>query len=330
MKNSIVMITGGAGFVGSHLVEKLLSDNNKVHIFDFISLDEAKNLEAVKNHPNLFYFQGDIRKQEDLQKFWVKDASVIFHLAAVVGIKNYIADPLKLVDIVVIGTRYLLEEASKYKTKVIFTSTSEVFGKNPEVPWSEDGDRVLGSTSVDRWSYSSSKAVCEHMIYGMYKNTGMPFSIVRFFNAYGPRQNPYFVASQTVYKILRGEQPLMYDKGGMTRCFTYIDDIIDGMITIAEDPKAEGEAFNLGNDVEVSIHEVITTALKVSESDIGYKDIDTDDMYGKKYEDIIRRVPNVKKVYDVVGWKATTQLEEGLKKTFEWAKVNPWWLEDQK
>jgi len=320
------MVTGGAGFVGSHLVEALLERGNEVHALDSIPLEMANNLCEVKKHPNLHYFVGDLRSHKDICEFWRSDAKAIYHLASVVGIKNYIEDPLKLVDIVVIGTRYILEEASKSGIHVIFSSTSEVFGKNPSVPWNENDDRVLGPTFVDRWSYSSSKAVCEHMLYGMKKSKGLPFTIVRFFNVYGQRQNPYFVISQSVYKILRGEPPLLYDDGMMTRCFTFIDDIINGLLVVADNEKASGEAFNLGNPVEVSIKEVVTTALKVANSNIGYQMVDTDKMYGKQYEDIIRRVPDVVKAQEVLGWKAQIQLEEGLKKTINWARENLWWL----
>jgi UDP-glucose 4-epimerase len=321
-----IMVTGGAGFVGSHLIERLLAEGNEIYCFDFAPLETSNNLKGVKNHPNLHYFQGDIRSPEDIRKFWVDGAVCIYHLASVVGIKNYIADPLKLVDIVVIGTRHLLEEAARTNTKVIFSSTSEIFAKNPAVPWGEDDDRVLGPTRVDRWSYSSSKAVCEHMLYGMGKAKDLPFTIARFFNVYGARQNPYFVVSQTVYKILRGEKPLMYDGGAMTRCFTYVGDIIDGLILLADNDKALGEAFNLGNPVENSVREVIETALCVTGSDIGYEDVDTGKLYGKSYEDIIRRVPKVSKAKEVLGWQAKIQLEEGLRRTIEWAKANPWYL----
>lgn len=326
MNNSIVLVTGGSGFIGSHLVERLLQDGNEVHVFDIVPLELAMNLKEVKDHPNLHYFQGDLRKKEDLERFWVPEAKVMYHLASVVGIRNYISDPLKLIDIVVIGTRYLLEVANKYGTKVVFSSTSEIFGKNPAVPWKEDGDRVLGPTYVDRWSYSASKGVCEHMLYGNYKHTQLPFSIVRFFNVYGPRQNPYFVVSQSVYKVLNHEQPLLYDDGSMTRCFTYVEDIVDGLIVVADSEKAIGEAFNLGNSVEVTIQKVIETVLSTAGSDVGYQVFNTQKEYGNKYEDIMRRVPDVQKAYEVLGWKAKIQLPEGIKKTVDWARKNEWWL----
>ena len=131
--------------------------------------------------------------------------------------------------------------------RILFTSTSEVYGRNPAVPWSEDGDRVLGATSVDRWSYAASKGVCEQMLYGVHRKTGLPFSIVRFFNVYGPRQTPIYVVSQTVQRVLNGERPDLYDGGGQTRCLTYVDDAIEGVIAAATKPEAIGEVFNIGN-----------------------------------------------------------------------------------
>jgi UDP-glucose 4-epimerase len=324
------MITGGSGFIGSHLAEKLLSEGNEVHIFDAAPLGGAANLAEIKNHPGLHYTEGDIRNKEALEKFWRPEARAVYHLASVVGIKHYIADPLKLIDIGVVGTKYLLEIAREHGTRVIFSSTSEIFGKNPNIPWDEKGDRVLGPTSVDRWSYSSSKAVCEHMLYGIHRQCGLPFSIVRFFNAYGPRQNSYFVVSQSVYKALRSEQPFLYDDGSMTRCFTYIDDIVRGLAEIAVNPKADGEDFNLGNSVEVSMKEVVETILKEAGSGAGYKKFDTVKEYGGQYEDIPRRVPRVEKAAKLLGWKAEIQLEEGVRRTIAWARKNPWWLLDKK
>jgi UDP-glucose 4-epimerase len=324
------MVTGGSGFIGSHLVDKLLDAGHEVHVFDSVPFDAAKNLELAKKHHGLHYVQGDIRDKDVLWRFWQSQASAIYHLASVVGIKHYISDPLKLIDISVVGTKQLLEIAREHGTKVIFSSTSEIFGKNPAVPWDETGDRVLGSTSVDRWSYSSSKAVCEHMLYGIHRQCGLPFSIVRFFNAYGPRQNSYFVVSQSVYKVLRNEQPLLYDDGGMTRCFTYIDDIVRGLLEVATNSKAVGQDFNLGNSVEVSMKHVIETILRVAGSGIGYKVFNTEKEYGSKYEDIPRRVPKVEKAAKLLGWRASIQLEEGVRRTIDWARKNQWWLADKK
>ncbi len=326
VSGNVVMVTGGSGFVGSHIVEALLDRGDEVHVFDIAPLEESRNLAAVRSHPNLKYFVGDLRDRAAVERFYRPEAAVLYHLASVVGIKHYLADPLKLIDIVVGGTRTLLELASRHGTKFIFTSTSEVYGKNPATPWREDGDRVLGPTYVDRWSYSSSKAVCEHMIYGIHRQSGLPFSIVRFFNVYGPRQNPYFVISQSVYKVLRGEPPLCYDDGTQTRCFTYVADIVDGILEASGNPAAVGEAFNLGNPTETSVREAIETVIKVSGAAVKMVPFDTTREYGAVYEDIPRRVPDVRKAAETLGWKAKVPLAAGLQRTIEWARENRWWL----
>ena len=329
-KKNIVLVTGASGFVGSHLVEKLLLDeSNEVHVFDLPALDECRNLATVKEHPRLVYTQGDIQDSAALENWFRADADIIYHLASVVGIKHYIEDPLKLFDIVIGGTRLLVELARKNETKFILTSTSEVYGKNPKIGWKEEDDRVLGSPTIDRWSYSSAKAICEHMLNAVHRHTGLPMSIVRFFNVYGPRQNPIFVVSQSVYKVLRGESPYLYDDGEATRCFTYVDDAVDGLIAAATHPNGNGETFNIGRSVENSTKEAVDLIIEHGNPDITCENFYTEKEYGDTYEDIPRRVPNVEKAKDVLGWVANTELSEGIIKTIEWAKDNPWYCADR-
>jgi nucleoside-diphosphate-sugar epimerase len=241
-------------------------------------------------------------------------------------VRRYMEDPLSLIDIAIIGTRHLIALCVEHDVRILFTSTSEVYGRNPAVPWSEDGDRVLGATSVDRWSYAASKGVCEQMLYGVHRKTGLPFSIVRFFNVYGPRQTPIYVVSQTVQRVLNGEAPDLYDGGAQTRCLTYIDDAIEGTILAATRPEAVGEVFNIGNSVENTMAEVVQMTLDAAGSDLEPVAVDTTEKYGAIYEDIGRRVPAVDKAERVLGWKATTSAEEGIAKTVAWARETPWYL----
>ena len=192
-----------------------------------------------------------------IEAFFRPEAAVLYHLASVVGVRRYMEDPLSLIDIAIIGTRQLIALAVEHDVRILFTSTSEVYGRNPAVPWKEDDDRVLGATSVDRWSYAASKGVCEQMLYGVHRKTGLPFSIVRFFNVYGPRQTPIYVVSQTVQRVLNGVRPDLYDGGGQTRCLTYVEDAIEGVIAAATRPEAVGEVFNIGNATENSMAEVV-------------------------------------------------------------------------
>lgn len=327
MNGEKVMVTGAAGMVGSHLVEELLERGYEVHGLDIVPLDKANNLRECRDHPNLHYTVGDIRDLTVIENYFQSDATTLYHLASVVGVRYYMEDPLSLIDIAIIGTRKFIELCDKHKVRILFTSTSEVYGRNPSVPWKEDDERVLGATSVDRWSYSSSKAVVEHMLFGIHHKSGLPMSIVRFFNVYGPRQNPIYVVSQSVYRALRNEPSEIYDGGQQTRCFTYIGDVIDGVIRAATDDAAIGEVFNIGNPVEVEIGHVVKTCVAEAGTNTAINDVDTTEKYGKVYEDIIRRVPDVSKAERLLGWKAHTSVEQGIANTIAWARANDWYLQ---
>lgn len=318
-----VVVTGGAGFIGSHLTEQLLERGDEVVVCD---MRWSRNLEPVQDHPAFEFVEGDVREAGKMQETIGSDVDLVYHLSAVVGVKHYLADPLAVIDINVGGTRNVLEAAARYGTKVILASTSEVFGKNPKVPWSEDDDRLLGSTSVDRWSYSTSKATSEHMALAMHRTRGLPVTVVRFFNAYGPRQAPHYVISQTVHKVLTGQRPLVYDDGAQTRCFTFVADAVEGTIAAALHPAADGQVFNIGNSIETSMKDAVETVIRVAGVDLGWDTFDTGDRYGARYEDIDRRVPDVTKAARILGWRARTSLEDGIRRTIQWAQENPWWL----
>jgi dTDP-alpha-D-glucuronic acid decarboxylase len=328
MSERVVMLTGAAGFVGSHAAGELLKRGYVVHGLDVADPALVRNLDEVFDQPRFKYTRADIRDGDAVRAWYRPEADTLYHLASVVGVRRYLADPLALIDVVVGGTRTLLELAAEHDTRFLFTSTSEVYGKNPAIPWSEDSDRVLGPTSVDRWSYSSAKALVEHMIYGQYRTTGLRFSIVRFFNAYGPRQNPIYVVSQSVYRALRGEPPHVYDGGRQTRCFTYVGDAVQGMLAAAESPEAVGEVFNLGSARESSIADIVRLVCDVTGVQVPIEAFNTSTEYGAVYEDIPRRVPAVDKARRLLGWEATTSLEEGVRHTVEWASANPWYLAD--
>lgn len=321
-----IAITGGAGFVGSHLADRLLQEGHEVTVYDVADLDSCMNLQEARKQKGFSYIQGDIRDRSRLETLFERRPDKIYHLASIVGVHKYMDDPFGLIDIVVIGTRHVAELALKYNTHVILTSTSEVFGKNPKVPWDEEDDRVLGGTGVDRWSYSSSKAICEHMLRGLSKQKGLPLTVVRYFNAYGPRQSPIFVVSKSVHRVLNNQRPLLFDGGEQTRCFTYIDDAVRGTIMAAESPKGMGEVFNIGNNREVTMREMVELILKHSGSKLDWELFDTKKEYGAVYEDIGRRVPSVEKAKRVLDWQVRVSHEEGIVKTLEWAKQNSWWL----
>lgn len=325
---SRIVVTGGSGFIGSNIVEKLLQNpENEVIIFDSANPDNF-NLNEFKERKNYSFIQGDITNINSLKTVLTEDIDQVYHLAAIVGIKHYINSPLKLIDVDVLGTKNVLELATKNEIKVLFTSTSEIYGKNPQTPWKETDDRVLGAPSIDRWNYSTSKALGEHMVNALHKVSGLPTTIVRYFNIYGPKQQPYFVVSQSIQKVLNNQQPLLYDSGEQTRCFTFVDDAAKGTILATNNPFGNGETFNIGSNKETKIKEVINQIIEISgkKRKIEPLLLDTMKHYGKAYEDIIRRVPDVTKAKDILNWEAATSLSEGLKKTIEWVKDNPWWL----
>ncbi len=326
MEQKVVMVTGGAGFVGSHLVELLLLREYEVHVLDRVAWQEARNLDDVREHPCLHYTQGDLRDAAAVKAFYRPEASVLYHLASVVGVPHYMADPLALIDTAVFGTRILLDLAQAHGTRFLFASTSEVYGKNPSLPWSEDADRVLGPTSIDRWSYSTSKALCEHMLWAVHRRSGLPITIVRFFNAYGPRQAPIYVVSRSIVRALRGESPWLFDDGTQTRCFSYVGDVVEGVLRAATSPQGVGEAFNLGHPVVSTMREVIEEILVLTGATQGWVKVETQSYFGDTFEEIPHRVPNVAKAATLLGWCADTNLRQGLQASVAWARSHPWYL----
>lgn len=325
---SNVVVTGGYGFIGSHLVSALLNRGDSVTIFDSARNTRDTSIDFDR-YDKFRYVQGDVTDVSALADAFTPDVDTVFHLAAVVGVKNYMEDPLRVLDVNVMGTRNVLELCQRHGTRVVFASTSEVFGKNPNPPWAEDDDRVLGSTKTARWSYSTSKGMAEHLVFAMHAAHGLPVTVVRYFNVYGPRQNPIFIISQTIHRILNGRPPLLYDSGDQTRCFTYVDDAIAGTLLAAASDAAIGEAFNIGSMTETTMRDAVELAIKIGNVDsvTTAEAVDTTERYGRRYEDIPRRIPNSTKAQQELGWRLQVDVEEGIRRTFEWARVNPWYLE---
>ena len=325
---STVVVTGGYGLIGSHLVSALLERGDSVTVVDSVKNTRDTSID-FDQHPNFRFIQGDVTDLGALERALTPGVDTVFHLAAVVGVKNYLNDPLRVLDVNVIGTRNVLELSRRHGTRVVFASTSEVFGKNPQPPWAEDDDRVLGSTKTARWSYSTSKAMAEHLVFAMHTAHGLPVTVVRYFNVYGPRQNPIFVISQSIHRILNGRPPLLYDSGEQTRCFTYVDDAIAGTLLAADSDAAIGEAFNIGSMTETTMREAVDLAIRIAGVDAvtSPEIIDTAARFGGVYEDIPRRIPDSTKAQRELGWRLKVDVAEGIRRTIEWARANPWYLE---
>ncbi|CRK56089.1 dTDP-glucose 4,6-dehydratase [Alloactinosynnema sp. L-07] len=315
-----VVVTGGCGFLGSHLVDELVRRGDDVTVFDGGTPPPDQTPPA-----SVRYVAGDVRDAAALTEVVKSGVDTVYHMAAVVGVDRYLASPVDVIDINLLGTRNVLDLASKADAKVVVASTSEVFGKNPAVPWREDDDRVLGSTAVDRWCYSSSKALGEHLAFAYARDRGLKTAIVRYFNVYGPRQRPAFVVSRSVHRALNAQPQVVYDNGVQTRCFTYVQDAIDATITAGNSDAAIGECFNVGSSVETTVAEVINLVAELTNTD-AIVPIDTRIHLGARYQDLQRRVPDTNKIRNALGWHCTTDLRDGLAKTIDWARKNPWWL----
>jgi dTDP-alpha-D-glucuronic acid decarboxylase len=316
------VVTGGCGFLGSHLAEALITRGDDVTLVDSVPppADQALSREHAR------FVEGDVRDAGTLAKAITPDTDVVYHLAAYVGVDLYLSRPLDVIDVNVTGTRNVLATAARTGSKVVVASTSEVFGKNPAVPWAEDADRVLGPTSADRWTYSTSKALAEHLTFAFVRQCGLSASIVRYFNVYGPRQRPAFVVSRSVHRALNGRPPVVYDGGEQTRCFTFIDDAIDGTLRAGADPRADGNAFNIGNMTETTVGEAIGLIRELTGFEPAPASVGTDQALGARYEDLPRRRPDSTKANTVLGWSGETSLRKGLTATIDWARANPWWL----
>lgn len=311
-----VLITGGAGFVGSHLAEAFLHRGDEVYVLDTGSIRKVKHLIPHRR----FHFVRDSVFHLEILEGLVAKCDLVYHLAAVVGVEHYVGDPYEVLHVNVNGTQNVLKAAFKYQRKVVFGSTSEVYGRNPKVPWREDDDRVLGSTRIDRWCYSTSKAVGEHFCFA-YHRLGLPVTITRYFNVYGPRLDRLDVGRVvTIFlgQALRNEPLTVIGDGQQTRCFTYIDDCVRATVAAGIASGTDGEIFNIGSDVETTMLELAQLIVELSGSKSEIRFVPYEAVYGPGYEDIPRRVPDVTKMREVLGVEATTPLREGLRHTIEW------------
>ncbi|SFB25948.1 UDP-glucose 4-epimerase [Amycolatopsis marina] len=320
MNAAKTVVTGGGGFIGRHLVDRLLEGGADVTVFD----GGPPNRPATAGHPR--WVTGDVRDHAAVGRAITHGVDVVYHLAASVGVDQYLARPLDVIDVNFSGTRNVLERAREVGARVVVASTSEVFGKNPAVPWREDDDRVLGPTSADRWSYSTSKALAEHLVFAFVRQHQLEATIVRYFNVYGPGQRPAFVVSRTIHRVLNRRPVVIYDGGSQTRCFTFVDDAIDATIRVGADSRAIGEAFNIGSSVETRVADVVPLIVELAGGGTTPISVNTAERLGRGYEDLSRRIPDTTKAREVLGWSATTSLRDGLIKTIEWARASDWWL----
>jgi UDP-glucose 4-epimerase len=315
-----ILVTGGAGFVGSHLVDRLCALGHRVTVLDDLSTGHRDNLSDA-TRAGVALVEGSVLDSELVDRL-VGDHQLVFHLAAVVGVHHVVDDPLNSVLTNVRGTENVFASASRHGSRVLLASTSEIYGRNTQVPFREEDDRVLGPTWMHRWSYSTAKAIDEHIAFA-YGERGVRFAIVRYFNAYGPRidERGYgSVVARFVSQALNGSPLTVHGDGRQTRCFTYVSDTVEGTVRCGTQDAALGKVFNIGSTHEVSILELAETirALTGSSSEIELMPYEVS--YPRGFEDTRRRVPDISHARDVLGFEPLVHLREGMERTIAWCR----------
>jgi len=317
-----VLITGGAGFIGSHLTEALLERGDTVCVIDNLSTGSMENIQHLQKESEFSFVVADIMSESVMRKL-IEECDIIYHLAAGVGVKYVMDSALSSFLTNISGTEVVLKLAdSSGKKKVILTSTSEVYGNNGKVPFKEEDDRILGSVYNTRWGYSISKVVGEFLALAYWREKNLPTVTIRPFNACGPRQIGQYgmVVPRFVQSALLGQPLTVHGDGTQTRCFTYIGDVINAMIALAENEKAVGDVFNVGSDQEISIRELAERVLKLTGSNSEIKYIPYEESYGKGFTDIKRRVPDITKIQKLTGWTPKVQLDDLLMTVIDYYK----------
>ncbi len=306
-------ITGGAGFIGSHLAEALLEHGHKVLVLDNLSTGSIDNITHLKGRANFEYFIDSVDNEPLLAEL-IDRSDVVFHFAAAVGVKLIVEQPVHTIETNVHGTEIVLKHANKKKKLVVVASTSEVYGKSNAVPFNEDSDLVMGPTPKHRWAYACSKAIDEFLALAYWKERKLPVIIVRFFNTVGPRQTGQYgmVIPNFVQQALAGRPITVFGDGRQSRSFTHVADVVGALLKLVEEPKAIGEVINLGNIEEVSIQKLAERVRDLSGSKSTIKFIPYDEAYESGFEDMPRRVPDLSKAEAMIGYKPRHGLDDIL------------------
>lgn len=306
-----VLITGGAGFIGSHLADHLLRDGHQLVLLDDLSTGRLSNIEHLLGRPDVEFVLGSILNA-DLVDSVVSRVDVVYHLAAAVGVELIVEKPLQSLMTNIRGSEIVFEKAHKHGARVLVASTSEIYGKNTSDRLSEEDDRILGSPLKSRWSYSEAKAIDEILAYTYWREKGLETVIVRLFNTVGPRQTGSYgmVIPRFVSQALRNEPITVYGTGDQTRCFCFVGDVVRGMTDLCNQPRAYGRVFNLGGSEEVSMKELAERIIAASGSSSRLDFIPYDVAYEEGFEDMQRRVPDTRRAHELVGFQPTVGLDD--------------------
>ncbi|MDX1991660.1 MAG: GDP-mannose 4,6-dehydratase [bacterium] len=321
------LITGGAGFIGSHLAEYLLQAGQHVTVIDNLSTGRLENITRLDGHPNFRYAIEDIRNIHVIDRL-ISECDIIYHMAAMVGVQKIISEPINTIEVNVGGTEIILKTARRYRKKVMVASTSEVYGKGVSFPFREDDDSLLGPTVRNRWAYAASKAIDEFLSLAYYKEVDLPVVIFRLFNTVGPRQRGQYgmVVPRFVQWALKNEPIQVYGTGDQTRCFGNVYDVVDAIYKLSEEPGAHGHVFNIGSNEEISIMGLAQKVRERAGSSSEIKLIPYDQAYEPGFEDFARRVPSLEKIMQVIEWKPTTPLDTTIDQIIQYHQENrPLW-----
>ena len=318
-----ILITGGTGFIGSHLIDYLLSPTHQVVVLDDFSSNDNQTLQSYGKFENLLVIEGSILDQELVTKL-MKDVTHCYHLAAALGVEKINNDPIESLEINLKGSQIVLNAAANVGARTLLASSSEVYGKNPNMPLKEDSDRVLGSPEIARWSYSEAKAMDELHAFELYKHKSFPVSIARFFNTVGPRQSGSYgmVLPRLVKAAIRNQPLTVYGDGTQSRTFCSVTDVVDALVLLMDSKESIGQAFNIGSSNEITITELAQKVIKLtnSTSEIIYKK--HSEVFGDHFEEPQRRVPDISKIKKIVGWQPKQSLDETIIEIAEYLKAN--------
>jgi len=307
------LITGGAGFIGSHLAEALLNRGQEVVVLDNLSTGRLENIAGFQGKSGFEFFEADVRDVSVLEGL-VEKCDFVYHLAAAVGVQLIADRPVHTIKTNIEGTEVALELCNKYKRKIIIASSSEVYGKSDKIPFCEEDDLVLGNTSLSRWSYACSKAIDEFLGQAYYQQFGLEVIIGRFFNMIGPRQTGQYgmVVPRFVQAALKNEPVSIYGSGRQSRCFCYVGDLVKALIALMECKEAAGEVYNIGSDEEITIEGLADKIIEMTDSKSKKVFIGYEKAYGRVIEDMMRRKPSVNKLKKMVSWQREKNLEQTL------------------
>ena len=313
-----LLITGGAGFIGSHLAERLLDGRHEVSVLDNLSTGSIDNIAHLKGHP-CFTYAVDSVTNEPLLAEMIDRSDVVFHLAAAVGVKLIVEQPVHTIETNVHGTEVVLKHANKKKKLVFIASTSEVYGKSTVVPFRESADLVLGPTEKHRWAYACSKLIDEFLALAYWREKRLPVVVVRLFNTVGPRQTGRYgmVLPTFVRQALAGKPITVFGDGTQSRSFTYVGDVVDALVALAFEPRAIGSVFNIGNTGEVTIGELATRVKEMTGSSSPIQLVPYDEAYEAGFEDMPRRVPDITKLRELVGYTPKVGLDDIIRAVVE-------------